>query len=66
MTNVTFTFVGQDSDEMAKKFYTWYVDGGLEDKIIDTLTDMGPSKVDTIEIDNDKLNLVMGCSYQGK
>lgn len=64
MKKVTFTFVGQDSDIMAKKFYTWYVDGGLEDQVIDTLSEMGPSNVETIEIDNDSLDLIMGCSYK--
>ncbi len=66
MKKVTFTFVGQDSDIMAQKFYTWYVDGGLEDRVIDTLSDMGPSNVETIEIDNDTLDLIMGCSYKAE
>jgi hypothetical protein len=35
MKKVTFTFVGFQSDEIAQKFYTWIVDGGLEDSIID-------------------------------
>lgn len=64
MKKVTLTFVGQDSDIMAQKFYTWFVDGGLEDQVIDTLTEMGPSKVDLIEINNESLDLIMGCSYQ--
>lgn len=63
MKKVTFTFVGQDAEEMAQKFYTWYVDGGLEDQVIDTLSEMGPSNVDTIEIDNDTFDIVLGCSY---
>jgi hypothetical protein len=66
MKKVTFTFVGQDSDIMAEKFYTWYVDGGLEDRVIDTLSDMGPSNVETIEINNDSLDLIMGCSYKAE
>lgn len=64
MKKVTFTFVGQESDLMAERFYTWYIDGGLEDYIIDTLTETGPSKVDTIESNNDTLDIIMGCSYQ--
>jgi hypothetical protein len=39
MRKVTFTFVGFKSNEIAQKFYTWVIDGGLEDSIIDTLTD---------------------------
>jgi len=64
MKKVTFTFVGQDSDSMAQQFYTWFVDGGLEDQIVDTLSEMGPSNVELIEINNDSLDLVMGCSYK--
>lgn len=64
MKKVTLTFVGQDSDIMAQKFYTWFVDGGLEDQVIDTLSEMGPSNVDLIEIDNESLDLIMGCSYK--
>lgn len=64
MKTVTFTFVGQDSDEMAQKFYTYVVDGGLEDQIVDTLTEQGPSEVEMIEINNDELNIVMGCKYK--
>ena len=41
MKKVTFEFVGQDAEEMAQKFYTWFVDGGLEDQVVDTLSDMG-------------------------
>ncbi len=66
MKNVTLTFAGQDSDEMAQQFYTWVVDGGLEDQIVDTLSEMGPSNVEIIEIDNDSLNIVLGCSYKGE
>lgn len=64
MKKVTFTFVGQEAEAMARQFYHWYVDGGLEDQVVDTLTDMGPSKVETIEIDNDTFDIVIGCSYQ--
>lgn len=64
MKQVTFTFVGQDSDIMAQKFYTWYVDGGLEDEVVDTLSGIGPSEVETIEINNDTLDIILGCSYQ--
>lgn len=66
MKKVTFTFVGQDAEIMAEKFYTWYVDGGLEDEVVDTLSEAGPSEVATIEIDNDTLDIVLGCSYQSE
>jgi len=64
MHKVTFTFVGQDSELMAQKFYTWFVDGGLEDLVVDTLSDMGPSNVELVEINNDSLDLIMGCGYK--
>jgi hypothetical protein len=66
MKKVTFTFVGQDSDEMAQNFYTWFVDGGLEDQIIDTLSEKGPSKVDVTEINNETLDIIFNCTYQQK
>lgn len=47
---------------MAQQFYTWFVDGGLEDQIVDTLSEEGPSNVEVIEIDNDELNIVLECS----
>lgn len=62
MKNVTFKFVGQDSDEMAQQFYTWFIDGGLEDQVMDTLSEMGPSDVEVIEFDNDTLDIIMGCA----
>ncbi|WP_435133891.1 hypothetical protein [Plesiomonas shigelloides] len=64
MKSVTFTFVGQDANEMAEQLYTWFVDGGLEDQVVDTLSDQGPSKVEVIEIDNEGLQVVLGCSYK--
>lgn len=66
MKKVTFTFAGQDSDKMAQQFYTWFVDGGLEDQVVDTLSEMGPSEVEVIEIDNASLEIVLGCSYKGE
>ena len=66
MKKVTFEFVGQDAEEMAQKFYTWFVDGGLEDQVVDTLSDMGPSEVEVVEIDNEKLNIILNCKYKGQ
>lgn len=64
MKKVTFTFVGQDSEIMAEKFYTWYVDGGLEDLVVDTLSENAPANVETVEIDNNNLEIVLGCNYK--
>ena len=66
MKKVTFEFVGQDAEKMAQQFYTWFVDGGLEDQVVDTLSEMGPSEVELIEIDNEKLNLILNCKYKGE
>lgn len=38
MKQVTLTFVGFRSDEVAQKFYSWLIDGGLEDGLIDELS----------------------------
>lgn len=64
MKNVTFTFAGQYSEEMAQQFYTWFIDGGLEDHVIETLSEMGPSNVEVIEFDNDKMDIVVGCYHK--
>ena len=61
MKSVTFYFAGQYSEKMAKQFYTWFIDGGLQDQIEDTLCEMGPSDVSVLEFDNDKLDIVVGC-----
>ncbi len=38
MKTVTLNFTGHDADNVAQDFYTWMVDGGLEDSVIDTLS----------------------------
>lgn len=65
MKKVTFTFVGQESDKMAQELYTWFVDGGLENQIVDTLSDKGPSNVEVTEINNEDLGVILNCSYKG-
>ncbi|WP_019879552.1 hypothetical protein [Succinispira mobilis] len=64
MKKVTFTFVGQDSEIMAEKLYNWYVDGGLEDLLVDTLTEEGPASVETLEIDNAEREIILSCTYK--
>lgn len=53
--NVTFQFTGKDAEKVAQAFYTWYVDGGLEDQVVDTLSNMTEMDVETTEIDNENL-----------
>ena len=63
---MSFTSVGQDSEQMAQQLYTWVIDGGLEDQLVDGLSEMGPSDVEIIEIDNENLDIVLGCSYKAE
>lgn len=62
MKTVSLTFVGDNSDAVAQAFYTWVVDGGLEDHIVeglDRLTD-DKTEVDGIfDINNDTLDIAM-------
>ena len=62
MRTVTFTFVGDKSDDVAQAFYTWVVDGGLEDQIIDTLDEQvgeGTSVEGIMVINNDTLDIAI-------
>jgi hypothetical protein len=38
MKKVTLTFLGDKTDEIAEKFFTWLVDGGFEDQLIEALS----------------------------
>ena len=60
MKTVTFTFVGGGSDEVAQAFYTWVVDGGMEDQLIDGLTDLTAKNIDVdgiMDFNNDTLDI---------
>ncbi|MBO6896939.1 MAG: hypothetical protein GY767_14800 [Shimia sp.] len=62
MKKVTVTFVGDGSDEVAQAFYTYFVDGGLEDQIIDTLTDNTAANIEVegiMDINNDTLDIAI-------
>ena len=59
MKKVTFTFVGFSSDEVAQKFYTWVIDGGLEDSIIDTLSDDDVKIEGISDFNNDLLEIAI-------
>ncbi len=41
MKTVQITFAGPKSDAMAKRFFTYMVDGGLEDVLIQALSEKG-------------------------
>lgn len=60
MKTVTFTFVGDGSDEVAQAFYTWVVDGGMEDQLIDGLTELTAKNIDVdgiMDFNNDTLDI---------
>jgi hypothetical protein len=60
MKKVTFTFVGNGSDQTAEKFYSWVVDGGLEDYIVDRLTELTDEEIQVDGIcgfNNDTLDI---------
>ena len=60
MKTVTLTFVGQQSDELAQRFYTWVVDGGLEDQIIDTLSTPEVRVSGVVDLDTERLAIAIG------
>lgn len=37
-SKVTFLFEGKNAEEVAQYLFTWFVDGGLEDYIIDKMS----------------------------
>ena len=41
MKTVQITFAGPKSDAMAKRFFSYLVDGGLEDQLIQALSEKG-------------------------
>lgn len=62
MRNVTITFVGDGSDEVAQAFYTYFVDGGLEDKVTEVLTDNTPDDIEVdglFDLNNDTLQIAV-------
>lgn len=62
MRKVTVTFVGDGSDETAQAFYTYFVDGGLEDQVIDVLTDNTAPEIEVdgiFDLNNDTLDVAI-------
>ena len=60
MRKVTLTFVGHQSDDLAQRFYTWLIDGGLEDQIIDTLSTEEVIVEGIADSNNDSLDIAIG------
>ncbi|TOK36167.1 hypothetical protein CGI20_17585 [Vibrio parahaemolyticus] len=59
MKKVTLTFVGEGSERIADKFYSWLSDGGLEDSLIETLSDREVSVVGISDMDNETRDVVI-------
>lgn len=62
MKTVSITFVGGNSDKVAQAFYTWVVNGGLEDYIVDGLderTDVNTTVDGIMDVNNDTLDVAM-------
>lgn len=63
MDEVTLKFEGEGAAETAQKFYTWLVDGGLEDQVVDTLSD-GDVEVALTDIDNETFIVRFSCTLR--
>lgn len=58
---VSLVFSGVKSSEMAKRFYSYLVDGGLEENLIAMLTGKGVT-LEIRDCDNEKLTVFFQCS----
>jgi len=63
MKKVTLTFIGDRSEFVAQQFYTWMVDGGLEDIIVDGLSDESVEVDGIIDYDNENLEVALVSYY---
>lgn len=59
MKKVTLTFVGFQSDKVAQSFYNWIVDGGLEDGIIDELSNSEIEVEGISDFNNETLDIAI-------
>ena len=60
MKTVQITFAGSKSDAMAKKFFSYLVDGGLEDQLIDVLSGNGTT-LEISDSNTDDLAVLFQC-----
>jgi hypothetical protein len=62
LKTVQFTFVGDQSDLVANTFYSWAVDGGLEQALIDELTRLTPENIEVegiFDFNNEELTIAI-------
>lgn len=60
MKKLEIEFFGSDSEAIAQKLYTYLVDGGLEDQLIDHLSDES-IEVEMRDWDNKSLKVLFEC-----
>lgn len=61
MSKVTLTFVGHNAREISQRFYNWAVDGGLEDELIDVLSDEQTEVQGITFSDDETLEIEVSC-----
>ena len=69
MKTVTFTFVGDGSDDVAQAFYTWFVDGGLEDQVVDELTRLTAPNIEVeglFDLNNNTLDIAINSTTKSQ
>lgn len=65
MKTVKIDFAGEKSEEMAKRFFSYLVDGGLEDQLIQTLSSDGVT-LEISDCNKDDLAVLFQCRKEGK
>ncbi len=65
MNSVTINFDGDRAEEMAKAFFTYLVDGGLEDQLIDRISD-AKTEIEISDCDAKKLLVQFNCRRKQK
>ncbi len=67
MKTVSISFVGAASDDVAQAFYTWIIDGGLQDQIVDGLTEQTDDNIEVdsiIDFNNETLSLTFKSNFK--
>lgn len=59
MRKVTLNFIGERSEMMAERFYNWLIDGGLEDILIEGLSDEVVELDGVIDFDHENLEVAL-------
>ena len=65
MKTVRIEFAGPQSEKKARKFFTWLVDGGLEDQVIQTLSGDGVT-LEISDCNTDELAVLFQCREEDR